>query len=265
MKTALFLLALTCLCPVAFAGSCAAGATKDSGCADCVDASATSDCNWCSTGYYKTGPKACTICPTGRGREINPVVVASETDAVCHKCAVQLNCQTCSDPFTCITKCAEGRYLEAGLESGVNAVGCTTQCNTYGTNRLVPKTANPPVYGCQNCAGAASNCAKCEYTSTQRANADSTAGVNVQQRTCLECSDSYYLVPNADATIVPSCVRCGANCKKCKDKTDCTECLSGWAKDAGETGTCSKQVSTSSDSSLITASAMLAILAHLAY
>ena len=246
---------------------CSAGSTKDAGCSDCATAAADSDCNYCKTGYYKTGAKACTVCPDGTGRSMPTATTDIETTAVCTiKSAPQLKCGVASSRYSCST-CPAGSYQESGIQFGeVSVTGCSTDCKTFtGTGismRLVPSTDTPAPTSCISCGG---SCVKCAFAPTLKActgpNANCAVGINKQLVACSECANGYYLLPNKDepTTVPPSCEACGANCKKCKDSTECTSCWPGWALDGTDKANCLKSVPVSSAS--IFKIALLSILA----
>lgn len=243
----LCLLLVLCLPAVSLAMTCSAGATRDSGCLDCVDNTATSDCNWCKSGYYKTGPKACTICPDGMGRRApSSAVSGTETSAVCFKCAPQLKCKNCgSDPFSC-SECATGSLLEGGyMFDKMYIQGCSTDCKSFSTNSLVPLTRPNPATSPEYCTGCPSNCVKCEFTSTLKGYVGEPAPYSKENKLCTQCDAGHYIQPNNDPTVVPSCSTCGANCKKCKDRTECNECFPGWAFDGSAKDACTKAVAAS--------------------
>lgn len=240
------LLVLLCLPALSLAVDCQAGATKDSGCSDCVDTTPTSDCNWCKNGFYKTGPKACTACPANTGRsQPGSAITVTETDSVCWKCSPQLKCKSCNyTPFKC-SECATGSYTESGVLFGAMRItGCSTDCKTFSTATepyLVPNVETPPLTYCSNCPY---DCAKCSYTTTLKGYAGETT-INKQRTVCEVCNPGFYLLPNKDTTIIPSCENCGANCKKCKDRTECNECFPGWALDGSDKAACTKAVAVS--------------------
>ena len=240
------LLVLLCLPALSLALTCQAGATKDSGCSDCVDGTATSDCNWCKDGFYKTGPKACTACPMNTGRrEPYATVTGTETEALCWKCAPQLKCKSCNyHPYEC-SECATGSYRESGKMFGhIGITGCSTDCKTFseaGTLTMLPNMQTPPA---TYCVSLPYDCIKASYTSTLKGYAGENP-ISPQRLACQECNTGFYLVPDKDPTIVPSCQACGANCKKCKDRTECNECFPGWAFEGSAKDACTKAVASS--------------------
>jgi hypothetical protein len=272
MKQVNFLAILLVLCllvATTYAVDCTAGSTKDSWCSDCVDSTATSDCNFCIDGYYKISAKACKKCPTGTGRSKPDGPVLIETEAVCLKCAPQLKCESCSEnPHEC-TSCAAGNYLEPTVVGEVFVTGCSTNCSAFGTNNFLPSV--PEIPFCKSCNW---NCLKCELATNMKEDASSLA-VSAKIPKCVQARDGYYLVPNTkDPTIVPSIKTCGANCKKCTDRSNCSECMSGWTKGANEKGDCTtatKVVSTptgsptSSGSSLAQVCFLLISLAQMSW
>lgn len=238
------LLVLLCLPALSLATYCRPGATLDSGCSDCADETGTSDCNWCRSGHYKTGPKTCTPCPENFGRiEPSVAITGVETSAVCFKCSPQLNCKNCgSSPFSCIS-CAAGAYIEYGEVFGsIEVSGCSTDCKSFSGKRpsMVPNTQTPASTYCTQCG---SNCAKCAYTTLKEYVGQTET--RSQATICETCNPGFFLQANKDPTVVPSCAICGANCKKCKDRTECTECFPGWAFDGSAKDGCTKAVASS--------------------
>ena len=144
--------------------------------------------------------------------------------------------------------------------------GCSSDCNSFNAvtdgTKLIPQaeTPAPAVLQCVSCG--TSGCTKCVFAeATMKANAQQTPGTNKQLTKCTECISGYYVLPNAaDSNIVPSCARCGANCKKCKDNTQCDECFPGWALEGTNKRSCTKKVPISSAGGIIPA-AMLSLLA----
>lgn len=267
MKTGILLLVLLCLPALSLAVTCSAGATLTSGCRDCNDAAADSDCNWCDHGFYKTAAKACTACPAGTGRSRSSTTTQIETAAVCSfDWAPQLKCASASGQYVCAT-CAAGAYRESGRQFDyVSVTGCSTDCKSFvgsgASTPLVPQTESPAAVNpsCVSCSST-SSCFKCVFAeTTMKQNSFDTPGTNKQLTKCTECQYGYYLVPNtADPTIVPTCSQCGANCKKCKDNTECTECWAGWALDGVKKGSCQKQVAASTSIFQVTMISILAL------
>ena len=248
MKSITLLLVLLCLPALYVATFCQAGSTKDAGCYDCATTAADSDCNYCKSGYYKTGAKACTACPDGTGRSMPTATTDIETTAVCTiKSAPQLKCGVATSRYSCST-CPAGSYKESGYQFGkeVGVTGCSTDCKTFGGEfQLIPNTETPAQTSCISCDG---RCMTCAYSATMKscsgAGATCAAGYYKQQTVCSECMNGYYLMPNKDepTAVVPTCEACGANCKKCKDNTECTSCWPGWALDGTDKANCLKSV-----------------------
>lgn len=267
MTSKTVLLVLLCLPAISLTqGFCSTGSTRASGCASCATAAADSDCDYCGSGYWKSGAKTCTACPNGTGRTTPTATTAIETAAVCTtKSAPQLKCAIAESRYSCAT-CPTGSYLEAGgIFEEIQVVGCSTDCKSFYNKltgfKLVPAADTLPQTECIRCD---SNCARCEFTTTLKGCAGSSAfcavGATKQRTTCTECSNGYYLLPDKDepTAVVPSCASCGANCKKCKDSTECTECWGGWALDGADKANCLKAVSVSAS---ILQAAILSILA----
>lgn len=272
MNTRVLLLVLLCLPALTLGAQCVDGATKTSGCSDCLDGTATSDCNFCNAGYWKSGPKACTACSAGTGRAAPPATVAVETSAVCTiKSAPQLKCNIANDRYSC-TNCPSGSYSESGIQFGQVLVnGCSTDCKSLsGPLQFVPNTATPAITSCVSCTDVTSNCVKCAYAPTIKAcagaAAECAAGFNKQLTSCSQCDAGYYLVPNKDepTAVVPTCGACGANCMACKDSTQCTSCWPGWALDGTDKANCLKSVPVSA-SSLIQAALISMITLYFAW
>ena len=264
MRSGVLLLVLLCLPALSLATSCSAGPTADAGCSECVDDVSTSDCNWCRANFYKTGAKACTVCPDGTGRLTPTATVSTEASTVCTlKSAPQLKCAqiSTSNPYSC-SSCPAGSYLESGTQFNdeVSVQGCSTDCKSFASSKtstqLVPNTDSPAAI---SCAGCISNCMKCAFATTMKACSGASAscalGYNKQQTACSECRNGYWLKPNKDepTTVVPTCERCGTNCKKCKDNAgtvECSECWPGWALEGTDKTHCTKSVPVSSASIL---------------
>lgn len=131
--------------------------------------------------------------------------------------------------------------------------GCSTDCNSFPKSSLsisiVPPSSNPPE---QYCYGCDEGCAKCTLAPTKKGCPGSSnncqPGSDKYLTECSECLPTYFFQPNKDepSAVIPRCLRCGPNCKKCKDNTECLECLSGWAKQSGETNGCTKEAPNSS-------------------
>lgn len=269
MRTGTLLLVLLCL-PALFLAqqSCSAGTTKDSGCSICATTAADSDCNYCKDGYWKSGAKACTACATGTGRNAASATTDIETAAICTiKSAPQLKCGIASDRYTCST-CATGSYVESGMQFGgeVYVNGCTTDCKSLGgETQLIPNTDTTAQTSCTSCSSSTGNCVKCAYSATLKrcagVNQFCQAGASKQLTTCSQCANGYYLLPNKDepTAVIPSCASCGANCKTCKDNTECSSCWPGWAFDGTDKANCLKSVPVSSSN--ILAAGIISILA----
>jgi hypothetical protein len=253
------LLVLSLLIATTNADYCSTGSTRDSGCQDCVDSTPDSDCNYCYSGYYKFSAKACKKCPSGTGRGSPNQAVLIETDAVCLKCAPQLKCETCQDsPYYC-SSCAAGSYRESGKIGQLSVTGCSTNCSEFSTYSYLPE--NSTYTYCENCD---SNCKKCEVVTNMK----QYASFSLRNRTgkCIEANEGFYLLPNtSDATMVPGVRSCGANCKKCTDRTNCAECLSGWAKGATDKGECTSPISAASSSSIAQVLFLLTSLASICW
>lgn len=233
--------------------ACAAGATNDTGCAICATSAADSDCNYCRDGYWKSGAKACTACPTGTGR-LNPnSTVQVESSAICIvKSAPQLNCAIANSTLAC-SACPAGTYLEYGLiHDTYQAVGCSKDCKSFATSspflpvNMVPATDTPAPTQCALCT---SYCAKCDFAPTLRKcdREDCKTG-DKKTTACTECRAGYYILANKDTTVVPTCDACGANCRTCKDKTECISCFAGWAMDGTDKSGCFKSAPSASAS-----------------
>lgn len=250
MKSAVLLLVLLSLPALSITAICDASIV---GCSSCATTAAGSDCNFCKDGYYKSSTTACTACPQGTGRFASTTTTDIETTAVCNfDWAPQLNCLTAGGTYSCST-CPTGTYREAGglLFDTFSANGCSADCKSFAgartTVRILPKTVDPPATSCASCRD---GCTKCEFAdATMRSSAGSQAGSEPQLTKCTECINGYYVLLNAaDPTIVPTCAPCGANCKKCKDNTQCDECFAGWALDGTNKRSCLKKVAISAAS-----------------
>lgn len=147
------------------------------------------------------------------------------------------------------------------LHGEVSATGCSTDCKSFdnrGVQQLLPQTETPARTSCVRCSSR-SNCVKCKFAAaTQKSSAGSTPGSDKQLIECTECGNGYYLKNNADTTITPTCEACGANCKTCKDATECTTCYPGWALDGTDKVNCLKAVAISGN---IIKAALISILA----
>lgn len=266
MRSGILLLVLLGLPAISLAASCNPAITN---CGDCSDTTATADCNYCNSGYFKETAKTCKACPDGTGRTSTSAAVAgTETAAaVCTiKSAPQLKCVIASGRYACST-CATGSFTESAVLHGGEAsgTGCSTDCKSFennGVQSLVPQTETPALTSCVRCNSGnngRSNCLKCKFAAaTQKSSSGGTPGSNKQLTECTECANGYYLKNNADTTITPTCETCGANCKTCKDDTACQTCYPGWALDGTDKVNCLKSVAVSGN---IIKAALISILA----
>jgi hypothetical protein len=243
MKISITFLALLSLTRYTLAVTCSEGITKSSGCEDCATTAVDSACNWCQSAYYLKTTTSCTRCPSGTGRTTPGKVVIVETVSVCRACAPQLNCSACGDNPQSFIRCALGTYGEMGIKNGYAFYGCSTNCksNNYTSQQLVPVNTATDA-SCKNCADAAPNCVKCDYSNTLKGVITNTIAADTLS--CTECADQYYLV-QLDPAYTKACWRCGANCKKCTDRQTCTECLPGWSKATGVAADCMTEVASS--------------------
>jgi hypothetical protein len=247
MKFVVIVLALLFITADVKSLTCSSGATLTSGCKDCESSAGDSNCNYCGDNMYKFDAKTCKKCPSGSGRTAPTATVAVEAETVCVKCDTKLNCESCKTAISCTT-CATGKYIEvipqADSKLNVNN-GCSADCKTWSTANLVPKTPTET-----SCVACDAKCAKCEFPASS---------TNPYETKCLQAEDGWFISPNAS----PSVQRCGNNCKKCTDKTTCTECMTGFATTASDKGNCTSSSTSTSYSQVLQVCLLTFLLAYL--
>lgn len=246
MKASLLLVLVWVTLPtLLFCFRCSDGPTKASGCFECSDSNPESECLYCNHHFYKTSTNFCTECPDGTGRTTPNVTTEIEPASVCLRCNPQLGCKHCnSNPSFCQV-CPTNQFKETTEMSGVSMIGCSSDCKTWNKDGryFAPRPAVYPTLDCLTCR---EGCSKCEMAPTlkqcSQASPSCQVGANEQLTKCLECKDAYFLEPNKEdpVNIVPTCMSCGPNCKKCKDRSECLECLAGWVKNGDEKDGCTK-------------------------
>jgi hypothetical protein len=131
-------------------------------------------CVSCKAGYFKSAADTCAWCPSGKGKDADPVTAnsavsttsgATECGVTCTAASNCLACGATADAAKCLA-CAAGRYLETATGTTKDTcVACTTGCKTCTATGLT---------ACPSCAdnfyySAANTCMACPTGKTRTA------------------------------------------------------------------------------------------------
>lgn len=95
-----------------------------------VHGASDNSCVTCKPGYHLSATSVCSMCPTGRGKDLDTTVpsvtVAGQENTVCSvACNPTRGCRFCGSNQEVCIECLDGRYLD----SDGTCVQCTTGCS----------------------------------------------------------------------------------------------------------------------------------------
>lgn len=118
-----------------------------------VHGASDNSCVTCKPGYHLSAATVCSMCPTGRGKDLDTTVptvtAAGQENTVCSvACNPTRGCRFCgSNKEVCIS-CLDGRYLDEDDTCVQCTSGCTA-CTAFGLNKC-SKCSDNFYYSAQN-------------------------------------------------------------------------------------------------------------------